>query len=141
MGPEVNTATPSSVGDVGGVGFEFAMPEEQMPEDISPRRTTSPVPDDQAQNLPQTGNSKEKKLSRHGIPVPKLPSGIVKKLATRFARTGHGSNTRITKDTLNALEQATEWFFEQASEDVSTYSKHAGRKTIDESDMIALMRR
>lgn len=112
-----------------------------MPEDISPQRSPSPIREDQTQNVPQTGKRKEKKLSKHGIPVPNLPSGIVKKLATRFARTGHGSNSRITKDTLTALEQATEWFFEQASEDVTTYSKHAGRKTIDESDMIALMRR
>ncbi|KAH8162061.1 hypothetical protein CIB48_g6165 [Xylaria polymorpha] len=37
--------------------------------------------------------------------------------------------------------QATDWFFEQLGDDLSAYAKHAGRKTIDESDMITLMRR
>ncbi|KAL1963738.1 hypothetical protein VTN77DRAFT_7804 [Rasamsonia byssochlamydoides] len=84
---------------------------------------------------------KQKKLSRHGIPVPTLPSGVVKKLAMRFARTGPGAKAKISKETLAAIEQASEWFFEQASEDLATYAKHAGRKTIDESDVMTLMRR
>jgi histone H3/H4 len=84
---------------------------------------------------------KEKKISRHGIPVPNLPSGIVKKLAARFARSGSKGKPKIGKDVLAAVEQASEWFFEQASEDLATYSKHAGRKTIDETDVMALMRR
>lgn len=141
MGPNVDGASLSSVSDAGGVGFEFAMQDEPMPEEWAPQRSPSPLAEEQTQTMPQAGKRKEKKLSRHGIPVPNLPSGIVKKMATRFARTGNGSNTRITKDTLTALEQATEWFFEQASEDVTAYSKHAGRKTIDEGDMMALMRR
>ncbi|KAL1987755.1 hypothetical protein VTN96DRAFT_2595 [Rasamsonia emersonii] len=84
---------------------------------------------------------KQKKLSRHGIPVPNLPSGVVKRLAMRFARTGSGAKTKISKEALAAIEQASEWFFEQASEDLATYAKHAGRKTIDESDVMTLMRR
>ncbi|KAJ5624585.1 Histone-fold [Penicillium lagena] len=86
-----------------------------------------------------TKGPKEKKISRHGIPVPNLPAGVVKKLATRFARTG--SKTKINKATLAAIEQASSWYFEQVSQDLSVYSKHAGRKTIDESDVTALMRR
>jgi histone H3/H4 len=84
---------------------------------------------------------KEHKISRHGIHVPNLPSGVVKKLAARFARTRTGGKARINKETLTAIEQASAWFFEQASEDLTTYSKHAGRKTIDESDVITLLRR
>ena len=84
---------------------------------------------------------KQKKLSRYGIPVPSLPSGVVRKLAIRFARTRAGSKPKISKATLAAIEQASSWFFEQASEDLETYSKHAGRKTIDESDVATLMRR
>lgn len=84
---------------------------------------------------------KQKKLSRHGIPVPNLPSGMVRKLATRFARTRAGSKPKISKATLAAIEQASSWFFEQVSEDLEAYSKHAGRKTIDESDVATLMRR
>lgn len=66
---------------------------------------------------------------------------MVKKLALRYARAGTGGKTKISKETLAAIEQASEWFFEQASEDLAVYSKHAGRKTIDESDVITLMRR
>ncbi|KAL1959602.1 hypothetical protein VTO42DRAFT_1637 [Malbranchea cinnamomea] len=134
VGPNIDAASPSSISDAGGVGFEMAMPNEQ------PHRSPSPLVEE-FQDKGVAGQGKETKLSRHGVPVPSLPSGIVRKLATRFARTGHGSNTRIPKKTLAALEQATEWFFEQASEDIAAYSKHAGRKTIDESDLIALMRR
>ncbi|OKL62915.1 hypothetical protein UA08_01991 [Talaromyces atroroseus] len=83
---------------------------------------------------PRTKSRKEKKLSRHGIPVPTLPTGVVKRLATRFARVGAGAKSKINKETLTAIEQASEWFFEQASEDLATYAKHANRKTIDESD-------
>lgn len=73
--------------------------------------------------------------------MPNLPSGIVKKLAARYARTGSKGKTKISKDVLAAVEQASEWYFEQASDDLATYSKHAGRKTIDETDVMTLMRR
>ncbi|KAL3483652.1 centromere kinetochore component CENP-T-domain-containing protein [Aspergillus germanicus] len=85
--------------------------------------------------------SKHKKLSRHGIPVPNMPSGVVRKLATRFARARSGPKAKISKTTLAAIEQASSWYFEQVSEDLAAYSKHAGRKTIDETDVTALMRR
>ena len=88
-----------------------------------------------------TMGRKQKKLSRHGIPVPFLPSGVVKRLATRFTRTNTGAKSKISKDTLTALEQASEWFFEQASQDLTTYARHAGRKTIDEGDVMTLMKR
>ncbi|KAL4922191.1 centromere kinetochore component CENP-T-domain-containing protein [Aspergillus aurantiobrunneus] len=84
---------------------------------------------------------KQKKLSRHGIPVPNMPAGVVRKLATRFARSRAGPKAKISKTTLAAIEQASSWYFEQTSEDLAAYSKHAGRKTIDEADVTALMRR
>ncbi|KAE8379220.1 centromere kinetochore component CENP-T-domain-containing protein [Aspergillus bertholletiae] len=84
---------------------------------------------------------KQKKLSRHGIPVPNMPSGVVRKLATRFAPARAGSKAKISKATLAAIEQASSWYFEQVAEDLAAYSKHAGRKTIDESDVMTLMRR
>ncbi|KAJ5971031.1 Histone-fold [Penicillium vulpinum] len=84
---------------------------------------------------------KQKKISRHGISIPNLPAGVVKKLATRFARSRAGSKAKINKATLAAIEQASSWYFEQASQDLAAYSKHAGRKTIDESDVTTLLRR
>lgn len=122
----------SSDGNEFGTGFEVAMQDEQPPR---ARSTESP------EAIPQPSKKKELKLSRHGIPVPRLPSGIVKKLASRFARSGTAAKNRLSKETLAAIEQASEWYFEQASEDLSAYSKHAGRKTIDETDVLTLMRR
>ncbi|KAK5635766.1 hypothetical protein RRF57_011478 [Xylaria bambusicola] len=83
---------------------------------------------------------KGKKISRYGIEYPSLPTNVVKRLAMTCAKTA-GSKGKISPDTLDAIMQATEWFFEQLGDDLSAYAKHAGRKTIDESDMITLMRR
>ncbi|KAK2841677.1 hypothetical protein FQN49_006011 [Arthroderma sp. PD_2] len=123
----------SGVSDFGTAGFEPAVDEK------SPSRGT-PMTEIEEEGQPEPLRKKQK-LSKHGIPVPSLPSGVVKKLATRFARSGNKNKTRITKDTMAAIQQATDWFFEQASGDLSTYSKHSGRKTIDETDVVALMRR
>ncbi|KAJ8119383.1 hypothetical protein O1611_g10621 [Lasiodiplodia mahajangana] len=83
---------------------------------------------------------KGKKISRYGIEYPSLPTNVVKRLATTCAKTA-GFKGKMSPDTLNAIMQATDWFFEQLGDDLSAYAKHAGRKTIDESDMITLMRR
>lgn len=80
-------------------------------------------------------------ISKHGIKYPSLPSGVIKQLATNFARTGGNKKTRISKETLDSIIQASHWFFEQASDDLSAYSTHAGRRTIDETDVLTLMAR
>ena len=84
---------------------------------------------------------KVQKLSRHGIAYPSLPAGVVKKLASTFARTSGTSKAKINKETLGAIIQASDWFFEQLGDDLGTYTKHAGRQTIDETDVITLMKR
>ena len=83
---------------------------------------------------------KGKKLSKHGLEYPSLPPAVVKRLAQTFARTS-GVKTKIGSDTLAAISQASDWFFEQLGDDLQAYSQHAGRKTIDESDMVTLMQR
>lgn len=125
----------SSDADFGAEGLELAMPDAS-PRPLSPESS----PEVEVHEASQ-GGQKSQKLSRHGIPVPNLPRGIVKKLAARFVKTGGGGKGRISKDTLAAIERATEWYFEQASDDLAAYSKHSNRKTIDETDVIALMRR
>ncbi|RKF61700.1 Inner kinetochore subunit cnp20 [Erysiphe neolycopersici] len=84
---------------------------------------------------------KKYKLSQYGIPYPSLPAGVIKKLAITFAKTAGNRKPKINKETLDALMQATDWFFEQASDDLRAYAMHAGRKTIDESDVTTLMKR
>ncbi|KAK9860909.1 hypothetical protein MYU51_006297 [Penicillium brevicompactum] len=123
--------------DVGGdFGFGIDFPPAAASPSESPGLVGGGLRDQEA---PTQG--KEKKISRHGIPVPNLPAGVVKKLATRFARSKAGSKAKINKATLAAIEQASSWYFEQASQDLAAYSKHAGRKTIDESDVITLLKR
>jgi histone H3/H4 len=84
---------------------------------------------------------KKLKVSKHGIQYPSLPAGVVKKLATTFARTAGNSKAKINKEALEAIMQASDWFFEQVSDDLGAYAKHAGRKTIDDSDIVTLMAR
>lgn len=92
--------------------------------------------------LPAKVTKKKKaKVSKHGIPYPSLPAGVLKKLATTFARTSGNSKAKISKETLEAIMQASDWFFEQVSDDLGAYAAHAGRKTIDESDVVTLMAR
>lgn len=77
-----------------------------------------------------------KRTSRHGIQYPPLPTSVVKRLAQRFTGT-----SKISPDTLNAIMQASDWFFEQLGDDLQAYAHHANRDTINESDMLTLMRR
>lgn len=81
------------------------------------------------------------KLSKHGIEYKSLPAGVVKKMATTFAKTSGSGKTKISKDMLEAIMQASDWFFEQVSADLGVYAEHAGRKTIDESDVTTLLQR
>ena len=79
--------------------------------------------------------------SRFGIPVPNLPTGVVKSIATSFMGSSGKSRGKLNKDAVAALVQAGNWYFEQLGEDLAAYSKHARRKTIDETDVVALMKR
>ena len=92
------------------------------------------------------------KTSRHGIPYPSLPANMIRRIATTLALPGRrgggggftattsGRNT-MSRETLEAIIEASDCFFEQVSDDLGAYAKHAGRKTIDESDMVTLMKR
>ncbi|KAI0125071.1 centromere kinetochore component CENP-T-domain-containing protein [Xylariales sp. AK1849] len=133
--------------------------EEEVPDfgdsDGAQEPIDSPEPEDNNEQLDETifsqtagltakrGNRKKagKKISKYGIEYPSLPQGVIKRLATTFARTAGVGKAKVSADTMGAIMQATDWFFEQLGDDLSAYAKHAGRKTIDESDMITLMRR
>jgi histone H3/H4 len=80
------------------------------------------------------------RISKHGIEYPSLPPTLVKRLAQNFAK-ANGANGKIAPDALKAIIQASDWFFEQLGDDLAAYSSHAGRKTIDESDILTLMKR
>ncbi|KAK7188617.1 hypothetical protein DPSP01_005578 [Paraphaeosphaeria sporulosa] len=79
-------------------------------------------------------------ISRFGHEYPSFPAATVKMLANGFVK-GQGSKSKISKDTLEALVQTSDFFFEQVGEDLAAYAGHAGRKMIEESDVIALLKR
>lgn len=83
---------------------------------------------------------KKMKTSRYGIEYPSVPSAVVKKLASRFSKV-YGGNGKVSHDTLSALTDASDWFFERMSEDVAAFSTHAKRKKIEEADVVTLMKR
>ncbi|KAI1619467.1 centromere kinetochore component CENP-T-domain-containing protein [Exophiala viscosa] len=85
---------------------------------------------------------KKLKMTRHGTRVPSLPRSLIKRVAIDAqARLGN-RKPRLGQEHMQALEQATEWFFEQIGEDLEVYSNHARRKKrIDRSDVHMLMRR
>ena len=84
---------------------------------------------------------KRLKLSAHGIPYPSLPAGVIKRIAQTFAQSSGAGRAKLSTETVAALSTASDYFFEQVGVDLQRYAKHAGRKTIDESDMLLLMRR
>jgi histone H3/H4 len=83
---------------------------------------------------------KEYMVSEHGIGFPSFPPAPVKKLALSFMKS-QGSKAQLNKETLEALVRTTNDFFEQISIDLAAYAQHGGRKVIEESDVIALMKR
>ena len=87
-----------------------------------------------------TAKKRTIKMSRHGIEYPSLPPAVVKRLAQTFAKTS-GAKGKITPDALKAVMQASDWFFQQTSETLERYANHAHRKTIDESDMLTLLKK
>jgi histone H3/H4 len=78
--------------------------------------------------------------SRLGNEYPPLPQAVIKKLASTYSRS-FGGNGKISKDTVQALSLASDWFLEQVSDDLATYASHAKRTTIEEADVITLMKR
>ena len=91
-------------------------------------------------NLLQT-LKRQRRVSRHGIPYPALPPSFVKKVASTALQSSGLNNHKISPDTLGALVQASEWYFEQLGDDLAAYANHAKRKTIEEADVATLMRR
>lgn len=122
-------------------GYEDIYDEEEVA--AAPLRGDSPAPEVRPQtkaNKYATRARKEVKVSRYRIEYPSLPPTVIKRLASTFARS-YGGTGKLNKETLTAISQTSDWFFEQVSEDLSAYADHAGRKTIEEIDVITLMKR
>lgn len=85
---------------------------------------------------------KKLKMNQRGNLVPALPSSLIKRIVYDSQEKAGKRKTSLGKEHMQALEQATEWFFEQVSEDVEAYSQHGRRKKrVSEDDVLLLMRR
>ncbi|KEF55387.1 uncharacterized protein A1O9_08137 [Exophiala aquamarina CBS 119918] len=119
---------------------------ENVVEDDEPGTVVSQQQDQAVANIAPVRTSatrrKRLKATRHGTIVPSLPSSLIKRVAVQAqARLGN-RKPKLGSDHMKALEQATEWFFEQVGEDLEAYSDHARRKKrVDASDMLMLMQR
>lgn len=100
-----------------------------------------PVTNTETKSLDMRLLKKRKLISQHGIEYPSLPPTFVKRVAQTALQSSGLSNKRISTDTLIALTQASEWYFEQLGDDLGAYANHAKRKTIEDSDIATLMRR
>ena len=85
--------------------------------------------------------AKELKRSRHGISYPSLPSGVTKRIALTCNRVVGVKKSSVGKESLKAIIEASDRYFEQISEDLGAFAHHAGRKRIEESDVIVVMKR
>ena len=126
-----------------------AIDDDDEMHDPTLREASIPLADDEAHadagTAPKAKTAhkrlpKEVKVSRFGIEYPSFPPTVVKRLANTFSRQ-YGGSGKLSKDTLAAIGQASDWFFEQISEDLADYATHAGRKTIEEADVVTLMKR
>ncbi|KAL7265982.1 hypothetical protein RUND412_011488 [Rhizina undulata] len=73
--------------------------------------------------------------SKHGIEYPLFPRRVVKQLASKI------TGKSISNETLNAIVAASEAFFEQVGEDLEAFARHARRRTVEDGDVVLLMRR
>ncbi|KAJ4140379.1 hypothetical protein NW768_001740 [Fusarium equiseti] len=126
----------------GGVDDHSSINEEQ-------ERTLEPTITATVRNMPADdrlprglkANKKRKRISQHGIEYPSLPPAFVKRVAQTALQSSGLTNQRLSAETLDALIQSSEWFFEQLGDDLGAYADHAKRKTIEESDVFTLMKR
>lgn len=120
-------------------------PEENLEWPRCP--TPTPAAEDELGLPHQIAKSKPRKpkvlaVSRRGISYSPLPARVVKTVASRFQRLyAKGGKATIKGDTLIALAEASNEFFEQFGYDLKAYAQHAKRKKINESDVTIIMKR
>lgn len=141
--PLVDQRSDSYDGDLGELGDTPDLEDEEAA-DGGTRQVDEETQTDVfiAKKAEQRSSSKKKdvNISKHDIEYPSLPPAVVKRLAQNFAKMS-GAKGKITPDAMTTIMQASEWYFEQLGEDLGAYANHAGRKTIDESDVLTLMKR
>ncbi|KAA8901580.1 centromere kinetochore component CENP-T-domain-containing protein [Sphaerosporella brunnea] len=83
---------------------------------------------------PRERKKKPMNVTEDGIEYPIFPKRVVKKLAAK-------QGMKISNETLNALMSVTDEFFAQSSACLGRYAQHAGRRSINDDDVLLLMQR
>ncbi|KAK6341947.1 hypothetical protein TWF730_001431 [Orbilia blumenaviensis] len=78
---------------------------------------------------------RELPLSVHGIPYPALSTKVIKSI---IART---SKQKVSKEALAMIAAASASYFENLGEDLGSFARHARRKTVEEVDVLQVLRR
>ncbi|KAF3915715.1 hypothetical protein AA313_de0200650 [Arthrobotrys entomopaga] len=91
--------------------------------------------DEDARPVKRTRTRKELPLSVHGIPYPSLPPRVIKSII------GRTSKQKLSKEALAMIIAASEAYFENLGEDLGTFARHAKRKTVEETDVLQVLRR
>lgn len=104
------------------------------------RSLQTPSPEKTPAKQATVRRTRELRTSRRGLEYPSFPAAPVKKLALSFMKS-QGGKAQLNKDAVAALVRVTDDFFEQMGIDLAAYAEHGGRKMIEESDVIALMKR
>ncbi|KAJ6264124.1 Inner kinetochore subunit cnp20 [Drechslerella dactyloides] len=136
--PPINTAEISSP-TPGGFHGDF------IDSDASDDEPLPPIQDSDAIDLRAASTSntaagtkrkrKELPLSAHGIPYPSIPAKTIKAI---LARTGA---PKLSKEAMDAVMQASEAYFENLGGDLGNFARHAKRRTVEEADVVQVMRR
>lgn len=80
-------------------------------------------------------------VSSHGVAYAPVSAVVVKRIASKFSRWSEKCKASLGKETIKAVTQATDCFFEQLGADLGAFAEHANRKNIDEGDVTTIMRR
>ena len=135
---QVDDAWESEVGSDAGPDVE---PDAALGKESEAEQLVEPLLPTKS-SMPSQSRRNKVKLTRHGEMIPSLPSSLIRRVAVEAQERLGNRRPKLGKDHMKALEQATEWFFEQVGEDLEAYSNHArGRKCITQSDVMLLMRR
>ena len=124
---------------------QFVVAKQSPDEDLQQcevlafNNATDKTLDDKVTRTPR----KPKSLSHsyHSIGCAAMPFGVTRSVATSSAHLLGNRIGRVNKTTLNAIVEAGNLFFEQLSGDLELFAKDAGRKTINETDVVAAMKR
>ncbi|NXD73051.1 CENPT protein, partial [Eolophus roseicapillus] len=75
------------------------------------------------------------KCSRKKTLEPKIPSSLIKSVFKDYAK------MPVTTKSFRIVEKCTNKYFKQLWNDLAAFASHAGRKTVEVSDVEVLMRR